>query len=104
VFLVVIRDMLQPSTGRKRPMAGDLRWLSEKGYGAASLVMRNLLLLVLAAQQPVIRMYDDWRALAAAKGVHVADPAAQLPDADAAVRMFGEAGFENIQVSTPYLL
>ena len=63
------------------------------------MVTREANSCVFAVQQPVIRMYDDWRALAATKGVRVADPAAQLPDADAAVRMFGEAGFEDIQVS-----
>ena len=51
-------------------------------------------------QQPVIRMYDDWRALAATKDVQIADPAAQLPDADAAVRMFGDAGFTDIEVNS----
>lgn len=44
-------------------------------------------------------MFDDWRALAATKGLYIADPAAQLPDPDAAVRMLGEAGFKDIEVS-----
>ena len=45
-------------------------------------------------------MFDNWRELAATKGLHLADPAAQLPDADAAVRIFTEAGFKDIQVSS----
>ena len=45
-------------------------------------------------------MFDAWRALTATKGLLIADPAAQLPDAAAALRLFGEAGFEDVQAST----
>ena len=51
------------------------------------------------SQQPAVRMFDDWRALAATKGLFIDDPAAQLPDASAAARLFTEAGFKDIEVS-----
>ena len=49
-------------------------------------------------QQPSVKMFDHWRALAATKGLSIADPASQLPDAEAALVLFREAGFKDVQV------